>query len=237
MNLAKHLSRFDKSLLDYFQVIIGSGLGRGLGLLNSILIARFLGPEKFGIFVFFFAVMMLTWLMLGSFDTVYIRRAKDTCDYEKRGHLSCNLIVKTVLGLLFFVCVAGVDRSVSVSFFDKDYAHRMMLAGIGAGLFLNFQVTQATIFREKEQFFLFTITSNIHTLLVFAALSTLWFSTNKLDLNNIITTYIITSGIVGTTSLIMILMKGRPRIPEQAMFRCSYLGQVDVFAFFCGRGF
>ena len=220
MDLIKRLTKPDKSLQDYLQVIFGSVVGRGIAFLNSILIARILGPEQFGVFVFFFAVMMLTWLMLSAFDTAYIRHAKDvTSNQEKRSYLSSNLIIKTGFGIFFLACVAVVDKSVAVSLFGKDYAHQLLLTGIGAGLFLNYVMTLATIYREREQFHLFTVVMNVHTIFVFVIILILWFSMKHFTLKAIISTYIISAVTAGTLSLILIWKIEQPSLPRLAIFK------------------
>lgn len=208
-----------KSLLDYLYVILGTAFGRGIAFLNSILIARLLGPEKFGVFAFFFAVLMLTWMIPGAFDTAYLRHSHSAnSNEEKDKFLTSSLISKSGLGLILFCFIAVVDRSVAAAFFGKDYVYPLLLAGIGAGLFLNYVMTQATIYREKGHFHLFAIVTNIHTIIVFMSLASLYFSEKQLTLKNVISIYCIAAAVTGTLAILMIWRIGGLRLPGMKLF-------------------
>ena len=212
-----------KSLRDYLHVVFGTVIGRGIAFLNSILIARVLGPEQFGIFAFFFAVMMLTWIILGSFDTTYLRHAKAAQhDTDRQKYLSSNLIIKTGLGFLGFGAVAVAGKSIPAALFGKDYAYHLLLTGIGAGLFLNYVMTQATLYREKDQFKLFAVVTNIHTILVFMILAALWFRSRQFSFDAVIGAYMLSAAAAGAVSLIMIWKTGKPCLPGMGLFK-SYL--------------
>lgn len=220
MGFVSRIVTTDKSLRDYLQVIVGSAAGRGLAFLNGILIARMLGPEQFGVFAFFFAVMMLSCLTLSSFDTAYIRHAKvASCAEDKRELLFCNLLIKTGLGLCIIGCVAIMGTSTATVLFGKTYARPLMLLGIGAGVCLNWVMTLATIYRETERFQFFVLISNVHTLFISICLVILWGLTRLFSLKTVIAAYVLSAFIAGILSFIVANKIGRPRRPRLRLFR------------------
>ncbi|MFH1984396.1 MAG: oligosaccharide flippase family protein [Pseudomonadota bacterium] len=208
-----------KSQIDFILVIFGTAAGRAVAFLNAIFIARVLGPEAFGVFAFFFAVMMLTLIILSSFDTAYIRHAALVIhEREGRQYLSSNLIAKTAIGAFCLLCVLAVDASVPTLIFGKDYARRLLAAGVGAGIFLNFIMTQATLYRAKAKFHLFAIATNVHTVLVFIVTIGLWLALKQFTVEAVITGYMVSSITAGTVALIMIFMVSRPCLPAITLF-------------------
>jgi O-antigen/teichoic acid export membrane protein len=210
----------NKSFSDYLQVIFGTAVGRGTAFLNAIIIARTLGPEQFGIFAFFFAVMMLVCLSLSSFDTAYIRHAKvATSKNNKRELLFSNLIIKTALGLIIAACVVVMTASTATEWFGKTYARSMILVGISAGIFMNWVMTLATFFREREKFHLFTIVANVHSLIILICLVCLWGLRGQLSLKSVLSTYLLSAFSVGFLSLIVVVKIGHPRRPGWLLLR------------------
>lgn len=197
-----------KSLLDYIYVLFGNGLSRGVTLVNSIIIARILGPTNFGLFSIFYITMVLTWQLPQAFDITFIRYAKaSNCDIEKKEFLKTAIFLKLLFG--FVVCSISYPLSYFLAnyCFQKPEIHIILTTSIISGVFYSFLMSVASIYQEKGRFDRYAILNNIYTFSILCALVTITMTKLTLSIEIIILIFFIVSIAVGITSIVLLWKK------------------------------
>lgn len=192
--------KIKKALCDYVTVMLGGGFGRFIALLNAIIIARTLGPARYGLFSIFFTMMMYIWLLPQAFDTTFVRFAKKSSIEAKKDFLKAAFLSKIAYSavLLFF--------SYPLSYFLADYCfHKpqlqtILIASIFCGIFIAFCTTVASVFQEREKFIMFTVLSGSYTFLVFLILLLFKVFRFSFSLNRVILVYLFATGSIGIFS-------------------------------------
>ncbi|MCX7927007.1 MAG: oligosaccharide flippase family protein [Candidatus Omnitrophica bacterium] len=197
-----------KTFKDYLVVLFGTGLGRGLSFLSSVIVARTLGPENFGKFSIFFVVSVLTWLLPQAFDTSYVRFAKtSTLTEEKNEFLRSAVFLKLIYG--FIVVVFSYPLSVILAryVFKRPDVQWLLGFALVSGVFQSFLMSVASIFQEKENFGRFAFVYSFYTGLIFILLLFLSISHLVVTLSQVIWVYFVSSVTVGFFSLAAIWLK------------------------------
>jgi hypothetical protein len=92
-----------RTLKNFTFIGFGTSFARGFALVNSLIIARVLGPSIFGIFSIFYAVMILSWQLPQAFDGVFVSMAKKTdIKADKIQYLKSAIANNFVLSIGFF---------------------------------------------------------------------------------------------------------------------------------------
>lgn len=195
-----------KSLTDYFTVLMGTGLGRGLAFLNSLIIARVLGKEDFGRFTIFFVVMVLTWIFPQAFDTVFVRYASTASnEKEKTEYLRISFFFKLVYSGLALALAYPLSFLLANVFFEKPEINILIVFAIVSGVFQAFLMTIASIFQAKQKFNFFSVLYVSFTFSVFIGLVILWLGPVPFSLANVIFIYVLISVLIGAFSIILLL--------------------------------
>jgi O-antigen/teichoic acid export membrane protein len=197
-----------KTLKDYFQVLFGTGFARGIALLNSIIIARLLGPKEFGKFSIFYTVLILTWQLPQAFDTTFVRYAKTSNSHsEKNNYLKASVLIKLLYSISMLSISYPLAYFLSEYIFLKPEIKLILLVAFVSGLFLSFLMTIASTFQEKEQFGKYAFLYSIYTVSIFCSL--LMFKTLNLNLSlwKAISIYVLVSLTIGAMSIRILTSK------------------------------
>ena len=194
-----------KTLLDYTTVIFGSVFTRGFAFLNSLILARVLGPEQFGIFSIFFTVMILTWQLPQAFDGVFVTFAQRYQDIHRK-----NEILKTsiFLKIIYFAIVVATSYPFA-SFlanicFRKAEAFWPVFIALICGVFLMFLMTIASTFQADMKFAKYASVNAVYTVTVFLFLVTYYLLKGSMSLYYVILTYLFIAMIVGSVCLVLL---------------------------------
>lgn len=192
-----------KSLRDYATVISGTSISRGLSFLCSVLIARWLGAESFGIYSLFFITSTLTWQFAQSFDITFIRKAKTLQDDEqKKDFLRASLALKAAYALAALV-VAGFGAELLATYvFYKPKLSDALFYGIISGIFVAFLRTQGAFYQLNEQYRLYSFNYLIYTGSIFLVLLVSWFFFPSMNVHMVILIFTVVSAIVGVGSIL-----------------------------------
>lgn len=197
-----------KTIIDYLTVLLGTGVGRGVAFLNSIIIARTIGKEDFGRFSIFFVVMVLTWIFPQAFDSVFVRYAKTTeNEKHKIEYLRVSFFLKLVYSLVAVMLAYPVAWMLAVICFKKPEMTALIVWAIISGVFQAFLMTIASIYQERENFDIFTFFYASYTISIFVALILLRFLPLWFTLYNVIAIHVFVSIVVGTASIVLLLKR------------------------------
>jgi len=197
-----------RRIYDYLYIFFGGGVSTGIAFVNSIIIARTIGPAKFGLFSLFYVVMILIWQLPMAFDTTYIRYAKtSSCSLEKNDFLKTALLLKLFYAAIVICISYPLSYLLANYCFHKPETHSILLASMISGIFLSFLKTIASIFQEKEKFFKFTMLNTFYAFSILCSLLLLKALKYEFSLRIVVLIYLIVSFIFGVISIVLLFRK------------------------------
>lgn len=193
--------KISKTFMDYFYVIFGNGFARFVSLLSTMIVARILGPDSYGVFMVFYAVMILTWQLPVAFDTSFVAYAK-ACGTkeEKRDVLQATIVVKMIYLVGAFVCCYPLSVFLATRCFHKPEAVWPIVAAIVAGASQTFLMTIASAFQEEERFGHFAALNAMWSLMICACLVGMYLVREHFSLAFVLSVYVAMSVLVGAWS-------------------------------------
>ncbi len=229
-----------KTITNYIIVIFGIGFNRGIAFINSVLIARILGPGKFGEFAIFQIVMILTWQFAQAFDTTYVRYAKSsTSDHEKGSYLKSTLLMKFIYISAVWIIACPLSFFIAQKVFAKPEVSGHIFKAIICGGFLAFLMTCGSFFQAKEKFGIFSMINASFPVIVACSLVGFFLLKGFLILDVVINIYFYAAIIVGLICIIFLLSRaGNPLRIEKDFLSKSFnlskwiLGVTIVFFVF-----
>jgi len=213
----------NKTLLNYFYVLFGGGFARAVALLNTIIIARMLGPAHFGVFSIFYFIMILTSQLPYAFDIVFVSYAKKVDSMrEKNDILKTSVFIKLFYLFLLLFLSYPVSYALAKYCFQKDEILILLVAAILCGGCLTFLMTIASTFQEEERFLWFSSVHAIYTVSIFICLLALKLTCIEFSLKTVIAIYIAVSVIIGAISIALLCRRvGNLFILDKAMLHRS----------------
>ncbi len=197
-----------RTFKDYLIVLFGTAFSRGLSFLNSVIVARILGPEDFGRFSIFFIVSVLTWIFPQAFDTSYVRFAKTSNSHaEKDKFLRSSIFLKLLYGVFVAVISYPLAMVLATHVFHKPEIKGILIFGLLSGVFQSFLMSIASIFQEKENFTIFAFVYSFYTGLIFVLLLVMVVMQRHFSLANVVLVYFASSVCVGVISLGTLFVK------------------------------
>jgi O-antigen/teichoic acid export membrane protein len=216
-----------KTLRDYFYVLFGTGFSRSAAFINSIIIARWLGPEEFGRFTVFYVVMILTWEIPQACDHTFIRYAKTSDSVSvKRDFLKSAIFVKILYAILLMCIAYPLSSFLSNYAFHKPDTHHLIIAGMVCGVFISFLMSVAAVFQEKDQFGKYAILPSAFSGSILLILLFLKFTGYMHKLNHtkgLVEIYLVIALLLGTVCIAILLKKTGKLFPlNMNVLRTSY---------------
>jgi len=202
-----------KTLKDYLVVLFGTGFSRGIAFINSVIIARLLGPEDFGRFSMFFVVMVLTWMFAQSFDSAFIRYAKTSRDNaEKTEFLKISFLLKITYGIIITIFSYPMSYFMAHFVFKKPEVTSLIIFALLSGIFQSFLMTIASIFQEKENFTAFSFLYSFYTVSILLLLIVVKLSGFPFDLESVVFIHLFVSLAIGIASIYLLFGRKIKRI-------------------------
>lgn len=194
---------------DLLTVLIGNGLGAGLGFAASVLIARGLGPEQFGLFSIALVVMAIAYQFsdfgigtsLVRFFSSHLQHDKARADLTLKISLKMRLFVTAVVFVIGFLSAESLSNNV---FGKPELVFLLKLAFVGA-LGTSLVGYVLSTLQARQSFIKFTLV-NLLTPFAKLALIGILFLTHKLNLLSAFTTVV--------TIPFMVLIIGSLVIPK-----------------------
>lgn len=132
--------------------MIAAGISRLLTFLASILLARKLGVEQFGIFTTAYTIIVLIGQLPNIVDTSFVRNYTDLDNQEKDSLTRTNLYIKLIIFLIIVVLSLTFSDTIATFVFGKEgLGTELYLAIIAGGAFSLF-TTWLAYYQSKNQF-------------------------------------------------------------------------------------
>lgn len=213
-----------KTFIDYITVLFGNGFARGMALLNSLIIARLLGPADFGRFSIFYIVMILTWQIPQSFDTTFIRYARTSdSDTTKNNYLKASIFLKIFYSGILLCLTYPLSIFLARYLFNKPEIHIILMSSMISGVCLSFLMTLSSIYQERERFAEFSILNAFYTVSIFFILLFFKSTGRMLTLEGTILIFLIVSIIVGILSAVLLFKKiEKPFVMDAHVLKKSF---------------
>ncbi len=193
-------------MADYLAVLFGSGTARVIALANNVLIARYLGIEKFGQFSLFYIVMLFAWIIPQAIDTTFVKFAKghktagQTPSYW-RANVQLKMFYCTLMAL--FAWPAG--QLLAKELFHKPQTSWLLSLGLLCGSFLSIMNSVASSFQVREKFGRFAIMQALYAVIVCLGLLIVFLFTAVREVAPVIYLYVAVSATTGSISMIILL--------------------------------
>lgn len=178
-----------KLLSSIFKILSGNVLARGLSFLSSVMCARLLGVDDFGLFTFFFIVFTLVWQTSQSFDIVFVSRSSS----DNSLYLMQGLIIIKLFYAFFCIIISAIIYI--FIFFSNIHNNsiQMLFFGTLAGAFGVYLPTLASVYQNDKKFWKCSLVYVAFSLLTFFSVLLLYFNKNIGSLNNIIYLYLLSA--------------------------------------------
>ena len=196
---------FVNTIKGYFYVAFGGGFSRGVALLNTMIIARMLGPSFFGAFSIFYTIMILTWQLPGAFDAIFVAYGKQVdTKQEKNELLKTSVVLKLFYFFVIIVLSYPVGHFLSVYCFKKAEVLIPIMLAMLCGGSLMFLMTIASIFQEEESFARYAAIPAFYTVSILIFLVVGFAARLEFTLMRVIGVYVTISLMIGTVCIAII---------------------------------
>ena len=204
-----------KVLIDYMTVVIGATLTRVVSFLTSVILARQLGPEGFGRFSVFFALLVAFWTSTNFIDSTYVRYSTIEKHQSKRSYLRNSFAVKLFSCLLLIISAYPVAKLLSKYVFAKPELELEILISIFSGAALSLVSLRAAIYQANENFTYFTFLNFIFYFMTFVILLILFFGEIDLNIKAVYGVYFVSALTIAAVSFIGIYKLSKPILIEK----------------------
>ena len=213
-----------KVLKDYTIVLIGSGFTRVVSFLTSVILARQLGPERFGEFSVFLAILVAFWTSTNFIDSTYVRYAAVEKHSASKKYLSGSFVIKLFFCLLLIIFAYPIAKLLSKYILAKPELEVGILIAIISGTVLSLVSLRASIYQVDEDFIYFTIFNFIFYFITFIILLIFFLGKVSFLVETIYEIYFISAITVGVVSLIGIYRLSKPITIEKFILK-------EIFSF------
>ncbi|WP_155313565.1 oligosaccharide flippase family protein [Desulfosarcina ovata] len=195
-----------QSVKNYLSVLLGIGSARIIALFNNVLIARFLGAEKYGQFSLFYVIMLFAWIVPQSLDTTFVKFAKgQTTSGAMSNYWRANVQLKVIFCLSIILISYPTGHLLADVFFQKPQTAWLISYGLVCGALLSIMNSVASYFQVREKFGFFAVMQGLYTATVCIGLLILFWITSIRNIAFVVYLYTAISGMIGAASLAMLL--------------------------------
>jgi O-antigen/teichoic acid export membrane protein len=184
----------------YLNLLAWGVLIRGVALLNSLIVARSIGPTAYGIFSIFYAVMIIVWQLPQAFDGYFIASARRV-DSESGKIQLLKACVQLKLVYVFAAACLSYPVAMTVArLAEKPMVSFPILAAVACGAGLAFLSSIGSAYQEAERFARYASTNAFYTGPVLIGLTALFLVNGAVTLWGAIGVYLAVCALVGTVS-------------------------------------
>jgi O-antigen/teichoic acid export membrane protein len=205
-----------KVFRNYIVLILGSGATRLISFATSVILARQLGPEGFGEFSVFFALMVAFWTGTTFIDSTYVRYANTNLQ-ERESYLRGSYVLKSAFCLLLAALAYPLTWVLSHYIFQKPELELPIFIAVLCGAALQLLSMRAAVYQATEDFYRFAGLNALFYVLVFALLLVLLFGKIPLNTTLVYNIYLIVALLIGTLSFLKLYKLSKPLHLERAV--------------------
>jgi len=187
-----------KSLADYGITVGSQGLNRLAALAVSVLVARMLGAEDFGIYSLFFAIFIMIYQAQSGANIAYVRFAKIREPQNKAPIIRISLVIQLIIA--FSLIIGGWPAALLLSEILSLGSPVVLFFGFVSSGFLSLFKVWFGIYQERGQFGRLGVCSFAFNYIILFALFGTWVFWKNLTIQYILMTYLTISGVMGLAS-------------------------------------
>jgi len=197
-------------LKSYSSVIFGTGLGRGISFLTTLILARSLGLAGFGVFSIFFTVFIFVWQFPTILDAIYVRYAKAEDNHERIEYIRTSFCLKGIIVLFLLAFSYPLGSLLAIGVFNRPELLNYMTAAIIGGSFLSLFTSIAGIFQAEEKFHIFAILNVIFYISVFALIVMIKVFNIPFTVSSVVSAYTASAVIIGLLAVVYLFKITKP---------------------------
>lgn len=197
-------------LKSYFSVIFGTGVGRGISFLTTLILARSLGLAGFGVFSIFFTVFIFVWQLPTILDAIYVRYAKAEDGHERIDYIRTAFFLKGIIVLFLLALSYPLASLLAMKIFNRPELLNYLTAAIIGGCFLSLFTSIAGIFQAEEKFHIFAILNVIFYISVFALIVMIKVFNFPFTVSSVVSAYTATAVIIGLSAVVYLFRITKP---------------------------
>jgi O-antigen/teichoic acid export membrane protein len=168
-------NNFMKLMRDYSTVIFGAGVSRVLSFVISLIFARSLGTDGFGIFTVFFTIMTVVWQLPNVIDSAYVRYVKaeeKTSDYQ---YLRTAFLIKAAIFTFLVIASYPIGRMLAYYVFSKTDLTACVTLAVISGAFLSLLSSLAGMYQADGEYIKYSVVNLAFYILVMFLMAVLHF--------------------------------------------------------------
>jgi O-antigen/teichoic acid export membrane protein len=203
----------------YVVLVLGSGVTRLLALLTAVLLARDLGPDRFGEMAVFLTI--LTFWVPGDFiDTTYVRYASAADDRATRDrYLRAAFVLKIAWNALLFLIALPLAWTLSHAAFHKPGLSSAIFLALVCAVGLNFLSLRAATYQTRELFTRFTATTSLFYVSTFGLVALVSVTAARHDPLLYYSVYVAAATALGASSVVYVVRAVRTVAPDRQLVR------------------
>lgn len=170
-----------RHLRTYGLIVGGTGIARLVSLATAVILARKLGPVRFGEMSVFLTIVGF-WGSADFLDSTYVRHAAAAANSAQRSsYLRAIFGLKAAWNLVLLIIALPLAWLLSSLAFHKPVLMTAILCAVLCGVGLNFMSLRAASFQARERFLPFTAISAAFYFLAFAFVGVVLLVTGTTD--------------------------------------------------------
>ena len=195
--------RNKRNIFNYIITVGSRGMGRLFMLIVSVLIARQLGADNFGLYSLFFGVFILIVQALSGINIAYVRFVKTVTDVSDEVMLRLSLFLQ--LAIIAILLIGGWPISLLMAHFLKLETMMIPYLGFIASGLLGLFGIWFGFYQAKGRFLWLGIFNLAFNFLIMLVVAGAWLLDIDLSWENILWAHVALSFLLGVGSLIAIL--------------------------------
>lgn len=200
--MPKTIIKKQKSIFDYIITVGSRGANRLITLIISILVARMLGAEAFGLFSLFFGIYILIFQAHAGVNIAYVRFSKIEANDNKQQIIKLSIFIQIFIFII--LCLAGIPASQfiseSIGINDSDIIFYAFLSGGIIGLYgIWFGILQS-----EEKFGQLGLLNLLPNVIIIIFIAIIWLAGITFVLDHVIFLYVSISALLGIASALLL---------------------------------
>jgi O-antigen/teichoic acid export membrane protein len=189
----------------YVVLVLGSGATRLLALVTAVLLARDLGPHRFGEMSVFLTI--LTFWVPGDFiDTTYVRYASGAEDRATRDrYLRAAFVLKIAWNAFLLLIALPLAWTLSHAAFHKPVLLSAIFLALVCAVGLNFLSLRAATYQAQERFTRFTATTSLFYIGTFVVVALLSVAAARHDPLSYYVVFVVAATALGASSVVYVV--------------------------------
>jgi len=200
--MSKTIIKKQKSIFDYIVTVGSRGANRFITLVISILVARMLGAEAFGLFSLFFGIYILIFQAHAGVNIAYVRFSKIESTHSKQEIIKLSIFIQIFIFII--LCLAGIPLSELISNSIGLTNPNIILYAFLSGGIIGLYGIWFGILQSEEKFGYLGLLNLLFNVIIILFIIIIWLSGVTLTLDHVLFLYVAVSAALGIISALIL---------------------------------